>query len=198
MQNGCVYWDKPWSKCTSGTSRGRFMTPAVRIREAKKNFWFAALQWAAMKNNRFRYSCLPNGFNWTIEGETRLIKWTRSEEGFRTQVTNQLRAALAVLVVETDSSLTDHFLGEQPHEDRDDERRAARCIIYMLRCAFAHHPLQPTWNVTNDKYKGKFFVVPPVDFKLDTMGLHGKPLDVEDLNWFKLLDLIDHCITYVE
>ena len=174
------------------------MTPVARIREAQKNFFFAALKWAAMKNGLYKYTDLPAGFSWTIDDETRYIKWQpRSEKGFRTLVINQLRAALAILVIETDSVLND-CLGIEPYNDTDDERRNTRCIMYMFRCAVAHHPLEPTWNVTSENYKDKIFIVPSVDFTLDTTGLNGKPLDAEGLNWFKLIDLTNHCITYIE
>lgn len=174
------------------------MKPEARIREAQTNFFFAAVQWSAMQNGLFKYTDLPTGFNWTIEGETRFIELKpRSEKGFRTMVTNQLRAALAVLVIETDSALTD-CLDQKPHNDTDNERRATRCIMYMFRCAFAHHPLEPTWNVAGKNYEDKTFVVRSIDYTLDTTGLHGKPLDAEGLNWFKLIDLTDHCITYIK
>jgi hypothetical protein len=171
------------------------VTPKALIRTARDNFYFAVIQWAAMENQRFRYTDLPNEVNWTIEGETRHLKReVRSEVGFRKLVLNQLRAALAISVLEIDSVLADYF-GNKPYVDPNDERRAARCIIYMIRCAFAHNPLEPKWNVTGDHYKG-VFTVPSANFTLDTRDINGKPLD--QVNWFGLLDLMDYCATIVE
>ncbi len=172
------------------------MTPEALIRTARDNFSFAALQWASMENGRLKYTDLPTGFNWTIDGETRYFKWApRTEKGFRIWVLNQLRAALAIAAIQIDSVLSDYFCNK-PHEDTIHERRAARCIMYMIRCAFAHNPLEPKWNVTGRSY-ADVFTVPSASFTLDTRGLNGKPIDEKGINWFKLFDLMDYCATLV-
>ncbi|MFC1937578.1 hypothetical protein ACFLWY_03355 [Chloroflexota bacterium] len=172
------------------------MIPEALIRTARDNFFFAALQWAAMENGRFKYTDLPTGFNWTIDGETRYLKWEhRTEKGFRVWVLNQLRAALAVAAIQIDSVLRDYF-GNEPYQDTDHERRAARCIMYMIRCAFAHNPLEPKWEVRGKHYADVFSVA-SANFTLNTGGLNGKSLDDANINWFKLLDLMDCCATLV-
>lgn len=173
------------------------MTPEALIREAQKNFFFAFFQWTAMENGIFKYSNLPNKSSWTVEGETRVVEWTnQTEKGFQTQILNQLRAALAIAVIQTDTVLSDYYKSKgQPYQDTDQERRATRCIIYMIRCAFAHNPLEPKWEVKSDNYKD-VFKVPSVRFTLDTRELHGKPFD--DINWFRLLDLIEYCKNLVK
>ena len=67
------------------------MNPEALIRTARDNFFFAALQWAAMENGRFKHTDLPAGFNWTVDGEQRFLKWEhRTKSGFQIWVLNQL------------------------------------------------------------------------------------------------------------
>ena len=168
------------------------MKPEAVIRTARDNFFFAALQWAAMENGRFKYTDLPTGFNWSIEGEQRFFKWeARTESGFQIWVTNQLRAAFAIAAIQVDTVLADYFKNK-PYEDVDPERRAARCAMHMIRCAFAHNPLEPIWEVRNPQYCD-VFSVPSCQFKLDTRKLDARPFDEAQLNWFSFLDLIDYC-----
>ena len=168
------------------------MTPKALIREARKNFWFAVMQWGAVENGHFWYRNLPSKVNWTIEGETRNLEWyRRSDKGFKTLVLNQLRAALGIATIQIDSVLTDYFCNK-PYLDTDPDRKAARCIIYMIRCAFAHNPLEAKWEIKNQEYSG-VFSVPSINFTLDTTNLDGRPLDDANMNWFRLFDLMDYC-----
>ena len=68
--------------------------------------------------------------------------------------------------------------------------------MYMIRCAFAHNPLEPKWEVRGKDY-ADILSVPSASFALDTIRLNGKPLDEAGINWFKLLDLMDYCATLV-
>ncbi|GAI22388.1 unnamed protein product, partial [marine sediment metagenome] len=146
----------------------------LALQQARKQFMFAAVQWVAMRNNLFTYRNLPKGANWTIGNKTLYIKWeNQSEKGFTELIENQMRASLSVWATTAHSIFCDIYKNE-PYQDTDEERRAVRCIVYMYRCAFAHNPIQPRWNVSNTNYDG-IFEVPSIGYVLSTRGLDGKP-----------------------
>ena len=153
---------------------------------------FATIQWGAVENGCFGYENLPSRMNWIIGNETRTIEWKdRSDRGIKTLVINQLRAALAIATIQIDTVLTEYF-GNQPYQDAEPERKSVRCIIYMIRCAFAHNPLEPKWEVRNQNYS-RVFSVPSINFTLNATNLDGRPLDDANINWCILLDLMEYC-----
>ena len=177
------------------------MTHEARIQEALYCFYFVVIQRGVMKNKSFKYDQLPPVMDWKVGDNIRRIYWAnRSEDTFEALMTNQLRAALMIAVIATDSALTDCFAkgeNKEPYNDSDSERRAARCIIHMIRCAFAHQPLEPKWNVTGDEYKN-VFTVKSLNFSLDTRTLNGKSLDQDTFPWFQVIDLMEFCKTLVK
>lgn len=171
------------------------MTPKALIRTARNHFFFAVILWAAAKNDLLE-AHLPDRVSWTNDaGETRTLDWQKNKQRVATEAVNNMRSALGVAIIQLDKVLADHFVASR-YKDPDPERRAARCAVYMLRCAFAHNPLEPTWNVTRAEYAQKF-VIPAAGFSIDTTTAHGKPLDSTGLNWFGLLDLFDYCASLV-
>lgn len=62
-----------------------------------------------------------------------------------------------------------------PKYSRDLNVRGAYQIARLIRNAFAHAPLAPTWSIDKD-CRNKTFAVEDI-IKLDTRGLHGKALD---------------------
>lgn len=172
------------------------MKPKKAIQQARMNFMFAAIQFVAMRNNLYTYRNLPKGANWSIDNKTLYIKWEgQSDEGFTALVENQMRTALGVWATTVNSMFNDTYKNE-PYEDTNEERRAVRCIVYMYRCAFAHNPIEPKWNVTNDKYDG-VFEVPSINYVLSTKDLNGKPLGKESFDWFGVINLMQYCETLV-
>ena len=157
----------------------------------------AAIQWGAMENNLNIYTNLPHEFQWTLGNETRRLFWkNRSDKGVSVLVRNQMRSALGVWAIGVHSILNDTFRNE-PYEDMDEEQKAVRCIIYMFRCAFAHNPILPKWNVTNPEYDS-IFKVPSINYTFSTKGLNGKLLDDAKINWLGLIDLMQYCETLVD
>jgi hypothetical protein len=63
-------------------------------------------------------------------------------------------------------------------EHPDPEVRAAYQISRLIRNAFAHHPLYPTWSIDDDCRNRKFTVRDII--QLDTTSLHNKRLDWRD------------------
>ena len=171
------------------------MTPHALIRTARNHFFFAVILWAAARNDLLEPH-LPDSVDWTNDaGVTRTLTWEKTKARVATEAVNNMRAALGVAMIQLDKVLADQFNGAR-YKDTDPERRAARCVVYMLRCAFAHNPLMPDWNITNPGY-AQNFAIPAARFSLDLTNANGKSLDGGGLDWFGLLDLFDYCETLV-
>lgn len=73
-----------------------------------------------------------------------------------------------------------------------------RVIIYMFRCAFAHNPTQPKWEIRNPKYR-RILTIKEIDFKVDLRELNGKNVTTEECGGFQqLLRLIEYCLKVIK
>ena len=172
------------------------VAPKLAIQQIRKNVMFAIVQYVAMKNNLYTYRNLPERVNWAIENTTLQVVWEdRTDEGFARLVENQMRAVFGVWATTIDSMLNDTYKN-QPYEDTNAERRAVRCIVHMFRCAFAHNPIEPKWNVTSAEYKG-VFEVPSINYALSTEELNGEPIGKVEFDWFGVINLMQYCETLV-
>ena len=166
--------------------------PKEQVTIARNHYCANLLMVAAIQGDFIKAEQLPEIIDLTIEGETRRLEWqNRSQANLHSDAENNLRAALGVAAVQIDDVMSRHF-GNKPYADKDEERRAARCIVYMVRCAFAHNPIQPRWEVRDGRYVDDFYV-PSVGIRLDTRQLHDKPLRIGLPNWFKFIDLFNYC-----
>jgi hypothetical protein len=68
-----------------------------------------------------------------------------------------------------------------------------RTLVYMLRCAYAHGPADPRWEVRG-KYLRTFSVdLDRVPISLDLAALHGQPFLVDHIggyeNWYRIYQM---------
>ena len=75
------------------------------------------------------------------------------------------------------------IFGDKPKSYSDTDIDALRAIIYMLRCAVAHGPTSPLWEVRG-KYRRKF-VIREIGFELDATSLDGEILKHTDYGGLK-------------
>jgi hypothetical protein len=104
---------------------------------------------------------------------------------------------MAISAQATDRALDDAFGMPRPLDRRRlgspaemNDRDAARVIMYMLRSAYAHDPLNPRWQCRG-AYLG-VFRVNAIGFTLDTTALNGQPWNIAhvdgQLGYFRLLE----------
>ena len=110
------------------------------------------------------------------EGESDLEAWANST----------MIATFATLAMAADAALEDRFVNEPPRlDDSDPDRRALRCIWYMIRCAFAHPSAGvPTWESRGD-YQSLLSL--PGSFSIDGTLLHGAPFAIDHLGGWRLV-----------
>jgi hypothetical protein len=111
------------------------------------------------------------------------VEKTHTQEHVRAAGWNLLLGALAISAQAMDRALDEAF-GSRPLDRRPAPRpdelsdlEAARVIVYMIRCAFAHDPFNPRW-VCRGPYQGVFRVA-VVSVELDARPLNGERLKPE-------------------
>lgn len=68
---------------------------------------------------------------------------------------------------------------------------------YMLRSAYAHDPITPTWEVRSQVFQGSLDVA-PIEWHLNTTDLHGtRVLPSQFGGWVKLVQLLRYCVRTV-
>jgi hypothetical protein len=118
-----------------------------------------------------------------------------SNEGLKVWAEGIVYSAILVMCIAANEALERTFSGH-PYDDPDSERKAIRCIMYMIRCAWAHNPVRPTWQCKS-RYQ-QTFEIPSLNIKLSFADLNGKGMTVSDLGgWSKIILLADRCLELV-
>ncbi len=86
---------------------------------------------------------------------------------------NNLLASSAICAIAIDSALDEAF-GDKPDKYSDKDIDSLRAIVYMIRCAFAHNPLNPKW-VIKSKYR-RVFSIKEIGLKVDLTDLDDIPV----------------------
>lgn len=101
---------------------------------------------------------------------------------------NLIFGALAVSAIATDSALKAKFHARHPEDVS--ETGSLRNVMYMIRCAFAHDPLRPTWDC-RDPFTTTY-KIPRVGLTFNGLRLNGQPVGPNDFGgyetYFAMLD----------
>ena len=101
----------------------------------------------------------------------------------------------AMVTLAADEALCQKFKDHR-YEDPDLERRAVRCLMYMIRCAIAHGPVNPKWEC-HPRYR-QTFEIPPLGIKIDLASLNEQPWQPRHFGgWTKFKLLADRCLELV-
>jgi len=178
-------------------------TPLAAIRTAKQSLYYAWFLHEAVE----RGAITPEAFTNEIpEGEMKL-RWppeNRTPAALAGWSWNAVLAAMSISAIAADRALDDTFGLPRPRErtpleppDKMNDQDSARTIMYALRCAYAHDPLNPRWTCRRP-YRG-VFRIKDLGFALDTPALNGQPWNIAhvggQLGYFKLLE---YCQELVE
>ncbi|NQW24097.1 MAG: hypothetical protein HQ475_11685 [SAR202 cluster bacterium] len=112
------------------------------------------------------------------------------------RVANQVRAAFALSVIQTQRSL-DRIFTNAPIDEENPDLQAARCVMYLLYNTVYPNLFSPVWNCP-PQYRRKF-EVRPVSILMDAGELHGKGLSWDHVGGLKqYLDLLAYFAYWVE
>lgn len=125
-------------------------TPATVIKTALGGFIFAtfladSIKCSLITPNHFAEQARLDEGGYGIEFRKRF-----TQDELISDVRNNVLMALGTSAVATDRALDETFGNKNPADTT--QFGAARSIIYQIRCAFAHDPLNPRWDTT-PKYK---------------------------------------------
>ena len=84
---------------------------------------------------------------------------------------NMMMNVAAACFLQHDEVARQVFSGGTRFRHSDAEIRNTCSILFLVRCAFAHNPLIPTWLI-DSRFRDKLYDVPEIGLQLNTTGLH--------------------------
>ena len=103
---------------------------------------------------------------------------------------------LGVCCIALNTALDETF-DKKPEKYTNSDIDALRAIIYMFRCAFAHNPILPVWDVS--KKHQRQFSISELDLEMDFTTLNGQGVNGSQYGgWEGVFKLIDYCMKAVE
>ncbi len=113
--------------------------------------------------------------------------------------TNLANCALGTSVIALNSALEQAFRG-RPEKESSESLRAARVIVYNLRCAFAHTPHEPIWEINNPIYRDTWTIKTPIFYmQLDFNILNSKEFVIDQIGgWQGFFALFHYCIEQIQ
>jgi hypothetical protein len=169
------------------------MEPVLEIRMVRENLALAIAVWTAVKKGLVTTAHLPTGRSAVTSDAGRVVEIfnpleLHGEEDLVRGATNQVRAAFAFSVLQTQRTLESVYDG-QPLQDADQDRKAARCAIYLLNNSMRRGMLTPTWSCPLGYRRS--FKVGSISFSLDASELDGKTVYWDDFGGLeKYLELL--------
>ncbi len=84
--------------------------------------------------------------------------------------------------------------GFKPNPSSNNNFDQIRCLVYLVRCAFAHRIACPFWSSRGEKKRVYLIDLGCGPIKVDTIALEGKEFKFEHLgghkNWHKINDIV--------
>jgi len=169
------------------------MEPVLEIGMVRENLALAIAVWTAVKKGLITTAHLPTGRAVVTSDAGQVVEIfnpleLHGEEDLVRCATNQVRAAFAFSVVQTQRTLESVYDGP-PLQDPDQDRKAARCAIYLLNNSMRRGMLTPTWSCPLGFRRS--FKVGFISFSLDASELDGKTVFWDDFGGLeKYLELL--------
>lgn len=102
----------------------------------------------------------------------------------------QVQSSFGVSAIVLDAAFEAAGCANKPkaHSPRDD----LRCLVYMVRCAFAHNMAAPSWEARGADFARAFTLPLDEPTVIDLSGIHGQIFSYEHIGgfaqWFKIKD----------
>jgi hypothetical protein len=90
-----------------------------------------------------------------IETGSRTFRLSLSDEQIRAHAWNLVISGMGTTAIAMDKALEEAFGSRPTRDTATSDLDRARIVIYMIRCAFAHNPINPAWQC-RDPYVGVF------------------------------------------
>jgi hypothetical protein len=175
------------------------MSPADQIRNAANGFGFALFLHDAVLHDRLTVAAfvreLPVLTSAPGEPDTGFrFRQSYDKQALDDLTFNTVHSAAGMLAIVVDTALDEHF-GAKPNPIVT-EVDQLRALMYMLRCAFAHNPFHPKWEIRG-RYQ-RVYGVPGASVTTDVTHLHGQDLVPNQFGgWEGFVRLAAHARTLV-
>ena len=170
-------------------------TPLDAIRTAKQFLYYAWFLYDAVQRGAIKSETFADEMR---EGQFKL-RWppeNRTPAALERHAWNNVLAAMSITAIAADRALDDTFGPKPQAAPASSDQVATRVIMYMLRCAYAHDPLDPRWECRGP-YLG-VFRIDELGFELDTTVLNGQPWNIAHvggpIGYFALLDFCQQLV----
>ncbi len=111
---------------------------------------------------------------------------------------NLLACVMGNCSIILDEALDGKF-GDKPKQFSDSDLDQLRAIIYMMRCAFAHTPTLPRWDIRQGSKYDKEFHIKEINMTIDGRKLDGKKLSIKDHGGMVgYLTLMELCARFIK
>jgi hypothetical protein len=181
-------------------------TPVMAIKSALGGFMFAVCVNDATNRGRVTPATFTEHIRLNEGGYGVDIRKRFTAEELQIYANNNVVMAIGTAAIATDTALDATFGAKTPSDTSP--LGSARAIIYQIRCAFAHDPLNPRWNVAS-QYNQSYIVTVPIPgeaggtslraITFNTASLAGKHLSSTDFGGLAgYLGLIQLCLSQVE
>jgi hypothetical protein len=81
-----------------------------------------------------------------------------------------------------------------PNPESDDSFDQIRCLIHLVRCAYAHRLADPYWDARGKKIRQYQIDLGEGSYTVDIGSLNGKPFQFEHIggrtNWHRMKDIV--------
>ena len=149
----------------------------------------------AIANERWDVNVMPVHMLYRGEGEPIFVPFHHHQvtlDELKTWAEGMEFTIASMLIIAMDSALKETF-GAHPLNDPDVERRAVRCIIYLIRCSSAHDPIRPVWNISSGY--NRVWEVPSLGIHLNGPAVNAIPVKASHYGgWSKLKTMTDYVL----
>ncbi len=105
---------------------------------------------------------------------------------------NIMMNVAATCFMQLDELARQKLHGRARFADPDEDVRNATTILFLVRCAFAHNPLIPTWLI-DSRFRDQIYTINDIGIRLDTTDLHRKTGVIPRIGgWVGALRLMKH------
>lgn len=177
-------------------------TPSHAIQSGIAGLVFSIFLSHAIKNSAINSSTLPQNIRVDEGGHGIELKKRFTAEELEVNANNIVLTALGISALATDSAMDKTFGPKDPHDTG--ELGSARAIVYQIRCAFAHDPINPRWDSTPKYNRSYSATVTLKDDKgallsrtivFNRPAISGKLLATEDFGGLSgYLALLEYCL----
>lgn len=178
-------------------------TPISVIDGARDSFAFACFVADAINAGRITPSTLREEIKIDEGGHGIVFTKTFTREEIAAGARNLILMAWGTSAIATDKAMDTVFGKKFPHDTG--ELGSARAVVYQIRCAFAHDPLNPIW-APSKSYRRMYRIMLEVQgesgqradraIEFDGSSLNGKHLGGQDIGGMGgYLSLLEYCIT---